>query len=462
MKKFIAMITAACIIGGAVPAMESWAPNAVITASAETVASGTCGDSLKWTLDSLGTLNVTGTGAMYNWTDSYFIGGNDVVYPSSDGDVTPWFDYKDSIKKIVIGNGVTTIGESAYLCCFNVTSVYLPEGLTAIEGRAFEYCKSLKSVDIPDTVKGIYYAAFSRCKGMTTIDIGNGVESIYTDAFCECESLTSLDIPASVSYFAGDMFDGCKSLKSINVDANNQDFASVSGVLLNKDMTRVLCYPAGKTDTGCTVPNNVKTIEPGAFEGNLYLKTVKLQSPLWYIGDDAFRGCDALTSISIPDSVTFMGSSAFEGCDSLKAAVLPKSLEKVYSYTFAWCTSLEMVMVLNEDCEINDDRYTICNSGVDYTGSIVGYKGSTAQSYAENYGYTFEPIRSRGDVNADAHTDSSDAALILRHYAAAQSDGKGTLTYYTRNYIADCNTDGAVDSSDAAMLLKYYAENQAK
>ena len=240
----------------------------------------------------------------------------------------------------------------------------------------------------------------------------------------------------------------------------------MSGVLVDKNVTKVIAYPAAKKAGSCTVPNTVETICDYAFAANPYLRTVKLMSPLKTIGSSAFESCVNLSSITIPDTVTYVDFFAFAYCDSLVEIAVPKTVTELRSYTFGFCDSLEMVMIMNKDCVIDDGTYTftICNRQDVYTGSIVGYKGSTAQEYAEDFecNYTFDPIRDKGDVNADSQADSSDAALILQHYAKAQSDGNGTLTYYTKKYIADYNSDGSVDSSDAAMLLKYYAENQAK
>ena len=467
MKRIIAAITAACIIGAAVPKMESWAPDAVITAdAADTVASGTCGESVNWQLNSSGTLYVTGTGATENWvvrSASWTIGNmsNILVYFIDDIE-PPWYEYRAEIKKIAVGSGVTYIGAGAFAGLVNVTSVSLPDGLETINGTVFEYCIGLTSIDIPDSVRFVGGYAFGDCHNLSTIDLGNGVSTIGNGAFYYCESLKSIDIPASVDSIYMAPFENCTSLETINVDSNNSYFKSISGVLVDKDVTEVIAYPAAKTAGSCTVPNTVEKICNSAFAGNPYLRTVKLSSSLKEIDSRAFMNCSGLTSITIPGSVESIGFYAFAYCDSLKEAVVPKSVSLLKGGAFAYCESLEMVMIMNDSCVMDGDEDMICNKSAVYTGSIVGYKGSTAQSYAEKYGYTFDPIRNRGDVNADSYTDSSDAALILRHYAAAQSDGKGTLTYYTRNYIADCNTDGAVDSSDAAMILKYYAENQAK
>ena len=92
-----------------------------VTVSAETVNSGTCGDNLTWTLDDAGTLTISGTGAMYDY---------------SQNDEAPWGS-SFAIKAVVIEEGVTSIGDYAIFYCENVKSVIIPEGVTLIGEGAF-------------------------------------------------------------------------------------------------------------------------------------------------------------------------------------------------------------------------------------------------------------------------------------------------------------------------------------
>lgn len=88
---------------------------------------------------------------------------------------------------------------------------------------------------------------------------------------------------------------------------------------------------------------------------------------------------------------------------------------------------------------------------VKFTVSGIGYEGTS--------NVTEDPVLI-GDVNGDYSVDSSDAALILQHYANIQGNGDGTLSEAGRA-VADFNNDDTIDSSDAALILKAYAEHQA-
>ena len=154
----------------------------VLPASAETY-SGTCGaegDNLTWTLDTvIGTLTISGTGKMANYN-----------FSSS----APWYSYRNSIKTVVVANGVTSIGDFAFHECSSLTSITIPDSVKSIGYYAFDGCSSLTSITIPNSVKSIGIYAFYRCSILASITIPNGVTSIGDYAFESCSSLTSITI----------------------------------------------------------------------------------------------------------------------------------------------------------------------------------------------------------------------------------------------------------------------------
>ena len=221
-----------------------------ITANAETTTEPQVWieDNLTWTLDADGTLNISGMGAM-----------KDYGYDSNRNPV-----YKNSnVKKVVIEDGVTSIGESAFFYCSSLTSITIPDSVTSIGDYAFFNCSSLTSITIPDSVTSIGESAFYGCSSLTSITIPDGVTSIGNTAFSYCSSLTSITIPDSVTSIGDYAFRNCSSLTSI------------------------------------TIPNSVTSI-----------------------GNNTFRLCKSLTIITIPDSVTSIGESAFDNCKNLKTISL--------------------------------------------------------------------------------------------------------------------------------------------
>ena len=213
----------------------------VVSLSAYAEKSGTCGTNLKWKLTDEGVLTITGTGEMYNYR----------------GRPSPWSLYRT--KQVIIGDGVTTIGD-----------------------YAFSGYSSLTSVTIPNSVTTIGEGAFSHCKALASVTIGNSVTTIGVYAFSNCSSLTSVTIPNSVTTIGKEAFYKCSSLKSV------------------------------------TIPNSVTTIWDGAFEACASLASITIPNSITTIWDRIFSSCASLTSITIPTGVVAIRYSAFSGCKNVK------------------------------------------------------------------------------------------------------------------------------------------------
>lgn len=169
-----------------------------LMASAE---SGTCGENLTWTLDG-GFLTISGTGAMTDYTFTHH---------------APW---RISVSRVVINEGVTSIGDRAFEDCSRLTSVTIPNSVTSIGEDAFYGCSGLTSVTIGNSVKSIGRAAFTGCTGLTSITIPNSVTSIGNSAFSACSGLTSITIGNSVTSIETAAFYGCSRLASLTIPSS--------------------------------------------------------------------------------------------------------------------------------------------------------------------------------------------------------------------------------------------------
>ncbi|MBO5883556.1 MAG: leucine-rich repeat protein, partial [Clostridia bacterium] len=319
--------------------------SATVSVSADTATVGICGDKARWSFDqSTGTLTISGTGAMSDFSS---LGG-------------PWDSHRDFIKIVVINEGITGIGDCAFISCNNLTNVTIGDSVTSIGYEAFSDCTSLTSVMIPDSVTSIGYAAFSRCYSLTniTVDKGNTVyhssgnciietasktlitgcknSVIPTDgsvtiidvyAFDGCSSIKSIDIPDSVTSIGTAAFSDCTSLVSITIP----DSVTSIGMVAFSDCTSL---------TNITIPDGVTKIFRSTFENCASLTSITIPDKITSIGDWAFSRCSSLASITIPDNVTSIGYAAFEGCSSLTNITIPDSVTSIGRAAFSDCTGL--------------------------------------------------------------------------------------------------------------------------
>ena len=293
--------------------------------------SGTCGDNVTWTYEeATQTLTISGSGAMYDY--NLF---------------TPWRNYTSNIIKVVIEDGVTSIGNCAFYYCSFITSITIPNNITSIGVKAFEKCSSLTSINIPNGVTIIGSEAFYNCTGLTSLTIPNGVTSIGGNAFTNCLGLTSIVIPNGVTSIGNGTFQNCKGLTSI---------------IIPNSVTSI----GDKAFYGCTslktitIPNGVTSISNSEFYGCSGLTSITIPNSVTSIGDEAFVDCSGLTAITIPDGVTSIGVGAFYGCTSLKTITIPNGVTSISNSEFYGCSGLTSINIPNGVTSIGRSAYSRC------------------------------------------------------------------------------------------------------
>ena len=241
------------------------------------------------------------------------------------------FSQNSNIKSVIIENGVTSIATSAFSGCTSLTSVTIPNSVTSIGDNAFSECTSLTDITIPDSVMNIGDGAFLVCISLKSIEVSdNNKNYASVDGVLFNKDASELitypagkpndiyEIPNSVMNIGDGAFFACTSLKSIEVSDNNENYTSVDGVLFNKDASELITYPAGKPNDTYEIPISVKSICYSAFLLCTSLTDVIIANGVTSIGHEAFSYCTSLTSVTIPDSVTSIGHYAFSDCESLK------------------------------------------------------------------------------------------------------------------------------------------------
>ena len=340
-----------------------------------------------------------------NWSFSGCSSLTSVTIPDSVTSIKNWsFSDCSSLTSVTIPDSVTSIGSGAFDGCSSLTSVTIPDSVTSIEGGAFDGCSSLTSVTIPDSVTRIEYGAFRGCSSLTSVTIPDSVTSIEVGAFSGCSSLTSVTIPDSVTSIEegafsacssltsvtigngvtsiNDSFSGCVSLKSFTVSESNSAYSSKDGVLFNKNKTKLITYPAGKTNTSYTIPNSVTSIEDGAFCASK-LEKMNIPSSVSNIGISAFTGCSSLTSITIPNSVSKISYGTFERCENLKSVTIPTSVKSIDVRAFYGCSSLTSVTIPDSVTSIGGWAFYGCDSLSDiyYKGTVSQWKAVKVEAF---------------------------------------------------------------------------------
>ena len=239
---------------------SSTAASSLSQNAADLIDSGSCGKNATWELYKDGTLYIKGTGAMqdYNW--NY----NETTKIVTTG--APWHDsHSASVKKLVVEDGITSIGNDAFSDCESLVSAELAEGITSIGDGAFTGCYDLEKINIPNSVTSIGY-----------------------DAFDSCWTLPSLELPSGLS----------------KLESSAVSFTAFKEL---------------------TVPHGVKVVDSYLAAYNDNLTTVTLEEGVEEIWHRAFWGCEKLNNITIPRSVKKIEEEAFLECTSLKSVTISKN-----------------------------------------------------------------------------------------------------------------------------------------
>lgn len=165
-------------------------------AYAKELASGKCGANITWVLDYNGTLTFSGTGEMDHFSPY----------------TRPWDGRPGAITTVVIEEGITSIGNYAFMDMEHLVSVTIPDSVGSIGGSVFQNCISLQEIRLPKGLVSIPTETFAGCVSLRSIVIPENVDHIWHGAFQGCTSLTTVTIPVKLRTIERDAFAECPNL----------------------------------------------------------------------------------------------------------------------------------------------------------------------------------------------------------------------------------------------------------
>jgi len=287
------------------------------TISIPIIHSGICGDELMWELDAENTLTISGRGDMYDYEFSETAVGGET------SSTAPWFDYSYDIERIVVENGVTGLGKNAFV----------------------------------------------RCANATEISISDSVKSVRFQALYECGSIENITLPPSLEELGDRVFNGCRSLTDFYIADGNMHFSTSEGILYSKDMSELICYPAGR-EGKYVMSSGITNVARSAFTCCAMSELVISESVKSF-GFNPIWACNNLTVITVPDNVTSISNMFLGYCNSLIDVRIGDGVDTLPQYTFYHCEALESIHLGRGITRIERNAVIECGNLTDlyYAGS---------------------------------------------------------------------------------------------
>lgn len=215
--------------------------------------------------------------------------------------------------------------------------------VTSIGDSAFYQCKDLTSIVINKNITDIGNGAFNACTGLTAIDIPKSVTSIGNYAFYACSGLTAIKIHKTVTSIGIGAFAGCTALAELEIDKGNLNFRVEDGILYDKEKTHLLSC-LGTKSGAYVAPSTVVKIDNAAFSGCAQVTSVDVPNTIESVGDSLFMGCTSITTLRIPYTVGSIGACAFAN-SGMTSIEIPKTVRSIGDNAFGNCEKLALVIM---------------------------------------------------------------------------------------------------------------------
>ncbi len=337
------------------------------------------------------------------------------------------------VKKVVIGEGITNIGESAFYEFENMEEIEIGKDVKSIDSYAFQSCKSLKKVVLPEELTTIGKMGFYRCSALEEIVIPKSCQDIGEAAFESCINLRSIKLPYGIAEIKSQTFKYCESLETIEIPESvgkigveaMYECKSLKSIDLPKKLTEIgagaFAYNYALEEVKFS--NLLKTIGDKAFFNCQKIKEVNFPNTLESIGKEAFYGNNSIQSVKIPANVTSIGESAFIYCENILSIEIAESEkdQTIGEKAFFYCKSATSVKIPSSVVSIGKDAlFSIDNNAkIEYNGTMTQWKaigGADATSkiiVPSSYAYTITTVK-----------DTEHFDMIVRNFNTADSESQ--------------------------------------
>lgn len=209
---------------------------------------------------------------------------------------------------------------------------------------------------IPSSVTSIRSYGFANTSYLTSISLPNTVSVLNGGTFLNSQALTIINIGSGLTTSSLEDFESLPMLRAINVDAENPEWASIDGVLYDKDIQTLYLYPRAKVGQSYVAPNSLQRVFIAAFSGVTNLVRADL-SPVALIGEGAFRGTTSIQEVTFGNSLEYLSYQLFESAVNLKKLTLGSGMYGIESDAFSGNNALACVVYTGSDSSIQNFPY---------------------------------------------------------------------------------------------------------
>lgn len=300
-----------------------------------------CGENATWSLDEYGVLTISGTGDMYNFESQ-------IYYEA------PWNEFRSSIKKVVIEEGITNIGQNAFQNCYSATDLHIASSVEVIEGGSLGYygANNFDRITIGENsmLRAVNGSALTYTRWFDkkpdyqpvylgrmlytykgpppsdyfTVNVKEGTIAVSPLAFYN-KKLGDITFPDSLVYVGGNAFYNTQWLKNQPVGP-----VYVGNILVGYSGEVPL------TETNFEVKEGTVCIAGTAFYKSDRITSINIPASVQYIGNSAFNGCKNLEEVFFAENsqLKLIDTGAFNECEKLSFLELPESTEQIGNYAF--------------------------------------------------------------------------------------------------------------------------------